>query len=80
MSASDNLSAKCSGLLLQSSFAILAARARQERDRGGVGRVLINISGKPGSEPTSPNDMTHNGSQPSAMYAIQPQNLRILAQ
>jgi hypothetical protein len=28
MSASDNLSTKCSGLLLRSSFAILAARAR----------------------------------------------------
>ena len=28
MSASDDLSAKCSGLLLRSSFAILAARAR----------------------------------------------------
>src|SRR5262245_40960179 len=28
MSASDNLSKKCSGLLLRSSFAILAARAR----------------------------------------------------
>src|SRR5215831_10278241 len=28
MSASDNLSTKCSGLLLRSSFAILAARTR----------------------------------------------------
>src|SRR5262249_35154875 len=28
MSASDNLSTKCSGLLLRSSFAILVARAR----------------------------------------------------
>jgi hypothetical protein len=28
MSASDNWSTKCSGLLLRSSFAILAARAR----------------------------------------------------
>jgi hypothetical protein len=28
MSASDNLSTKCSGLMLRSTFAILAARAR----------------------------------------------------
>jgi hypothetical protein len=40
MSASDNLSTKCSGLLLRSSFAILAARARHLYSAGSNASLL----------------------------------------
>jgi hypothetical protein len=60
MSASDNLSTKCSGLLLRSSFAILAARARH----------LISAAPMPAfsvaSRPSNSSDIMRSGfSEPS---------------